>query len=236
MSTIDILSNHPPVRGHAAKRRAIIDAAKRAFVREGVSAASIDAIAVEAGVSRQTVYNQIGDKEKLFAAVMEEITARSAAQFFEVLGTFPDRPNDLYGALVGFGQRLAGRCICDIDGKALSRLIANEGYRYPELFTAWKDYGPNKLWPALAACFAKLAHDGYLDIDDANLAARQFMALINADLPVGAEPCQVPSEEEIASAARNAVTTFLRAFGPRGAYPECVAEVVRERQAQRRGG
>ena len=31
--------------------------------------ASIDTIAAEAGVSRQTVYNQIGDKEKVFAAV-----------------------------------------------------------------------------------------------------------------------------------------------------------------------
>ena len=40
------------------------------FCREGFAGANIDLIAAEAGVSRQTVYNHHGDKEKLFMAVV----------------------------------------------------------------------------------------------------------------------------------------------------------------------
>ena len=63
-----------PAPRTGTKRAAILDAAKRAFVRDGVGAVSIDAIAIEAGVSRQTVYNQLGDKDQLLVAVIEDVT------------------------------------------------------------------------------------------------------------------------------------------------------------------
>lgn len=202
-------------RGQAAKRLSILEAATAVFVREGVSGASIDAIAAEAGVSRQTVYNHVGDKEKLFIAVVSDISARSSMRLFKTLSTFPEQPADLESELVAFAIRLCSECMCDADGMALRNLIENEGQRYPELFETWKQYGPGKNWPAIAGRFAKLAYQGYLDVDDPDLAARQFMALINADLPVTREMGHPPTEAEIRSAATNAVRTFLRAFGPR---------------------
>ena len=75
-------------------------------------------------------------------------------------------------------------CVCSRDGKFLRRLIQNEGERYPELFAGWREDGPGKTWAALAARFARLALAGHLDIDDPDLAARQFLALVNADLHV----------------------------------------------------
>ena len=48
-------------RGPESRRAAIIDAASRVFAREGFAGTGIDAIASEAGVSRQTIYNLIGD-------------------------------------------------------------------------------------------------------------------------------------------------------------------------------
>jgi AcrR family transcriptional regulator len=154
---------------------AILDAAKRAFVRDGVGTVSIDAIAMEAGVSRQTVYNQLGDKDQLFRAVIEDVTARSSASLMAVLVSFPSRPDDIQTALTDFAVGLLSRCLCDIDGRTLIMLLEKEAYRYPELFLAWKEYGPGKDWPLIAGHFARLAHEGYLDIDDASLAARQFM-------------------------------------------------------------
>ncbi len=47
------------------------------FCREGFAGANIDLIAAEAGVSRQTVYNHHGDKEKLFIAVVRDLTERA---------------------------------------------------------------------------------------------------------------------------------------------------------------
>ena len=46
-----------------------------------------------------------------------------------------------------------------------------------------------------------------------SFAARQFMALISADLPN--EPGRRVAPSQVEAAARNGVKTFLRAFGPR---------------------
>lgn len=205
----------PVAAGQNAKRCAIIDAATKAFCRDGFTGASIDAIAADAGVSRQTVYNQLGDKEKLFAAVVHGITARSSEMLFRILGSFPQQPDDIEAELIAFAVRLTRNCMCDADGRALRKLIENEGQRYPELFETWREYGPGKNWPAIAARFAKLGRDGVLEIDDADLAARQFMALVNADLPTTMDMGARPSDAELETAARNAVRTFLRAYGPR---------------------
>jgi len=202
-------------RGNYNKRCAIIAAATAVFVRDGFTGASIDAIAEEAGVSRQTIYNQLGDKEKLLAEVVRDITARSSAVMVSTLATFPDQPADIAKELVEFAVRLTRNCICDGDGRALRKLIENEGSRYPELFETWKDYGPGKNWPAISARFAKLARAGDIELDDPDLAARQFMALIGADLPN--EPGDRPSDEQLQRAARNGVKTFLRAYGKRDA-------------------
>lgn len=217
MTDTDLAPTRPDFPKAQTKRRAILDAAKRAFVRDGVGAVSIDSIAMEAGVSRQTVYNQLGDKEQLLFAVIEDVTSRSSALLMSVVATFPDKPDDIGTALTEFGVRLLGRCMCDIDGRALAWLMEREAKRYPDLFATWKAYGPGEDWPVIAACFARLARDGYLDIDDPSIAARHFVALINADLPRDEGPCVRPSDTALRKAAATGVQTFLRAFGARQA-------------------
>jgi AcrR family transcriptional regulator len=202
-------------RSHASKRVSILEAATDVFCREGYAGANIDMIAAEAGVSRQTIYNHHGDKEKLFVAVVRALTQRANAGIFATLATFPDRPADLEAELVDFAVRLNRNCICNSDGKYLRKLIEAEGQRYPELFATWRENGPSKTWAALAARFARLAHGGYLDIDDPDVAARQFLALINADLQVSMVLGDQLGEERVREAAGNAVRTFLRAYGKR---------------------
>jgi AcrR family transcriptional regulator len=206
-----------PPRGHEAKRVSILDAASAVFCREGFAGANIDMIAAEAGVSRQTVYNHHGDKENLFVAVVRDLTEHSNAGFFATLATFPDQPQNLEADLVAFAMRLNRNCICNREGKFLRKLIQAESERYPELFTAWRDDGPLKIWAALAARFARLAYSGHLDIGDPDAAARQFLALINADLHLSYMLGITPDEEEVRKAAVNGVRTFLRAFRNRHA-------------------
>lgn len=203
----------PAPGSHLAKRMSVIEAAASVFCREGFAGANIDLIAVEAGVSRQTVYNHYRDKETLFKAVVAEITERSNADVFATLATFPDHPDDLEEDLVAFAARLNGNCVCSRDGKFLRRLVQNEGERYPELFAAWREHGPGKTWAALAARFARLALAGHLDIDDPDVAARQFLALNGADLHLTFMLGGAPTEEQIRRSAQNAVRTFLKAYG-----------------------
>ena len=204
-----------PPRGHEAKRVSIVEAAGSVFCREGFAGANIDLISAEAGVSRQTVYNHHGDKERLFVAVVRDLTERCNAGIFATISTFPDQPQDLEADLVAFAMRLNRNCICNRDGKVLRKLIHTEGERYPELFAEWREQGPGRTWPALAARFARLAHAGHLDIADPDVAARQFLALVNAELQTTFMLGGTPTDEEVMQSAANGVRTFLKAFGKR---------------------
>jgi AcrR family transcriptional regulator len=204
-----------PPRGHEAKRMSIIDAAASVFCREGFAGANIDLIAMEAGVSRQTIYNHHRDKEKLFMAVVRDLTERCNAGIFATFASFPDQPRDLEADLIGFAVRMNQNCICNRDGRFLRKLIQTEGERYPELFAEWRDQGPGRTWPALAARFARLAHAGHLAVDDPDVAARQFLALANAELQTTFMLGGMPSEDEVLQSATHGVRTFLRAFGKR---------------------
>src|SRR6478609_2897584 len=54
----------------ARKRRGILDAATAAFFRSGYLGTSMDQIAAQAAVSKQTVYKQFTDKESLFTEIV----------------------------------------------------------------------------------------------------------------------------------------------------------------------
>lgn len=202
----------PTQRGQCAKRVSILDAAAEVFCREGFSGASIDEIAAEACVSRQTIYNHYREKETLFVAVVEDVMTRANAMLFSTLSTFPDRSDNLEDDLTAFAISLSRNCICNQDGKFLRKLVLSEGERYPHLFDAWREHGPGKIGTALAALFSRLHHKGVLQIDDVDLAARQFLALVNADLQMTTLFGGTPSEDALQSAAHNAVRTFLRAY------------------------
>ncbi|MBU2146377.1 MAG: TetR/AcrR family transcriptional regulator [Alphaproteobacteria bacterium] len=204
------------LRSHEAKRLSIIEAASAVFGREGFSGANLDVIAQEAGVSRQTLYNRHGDKEKLFVAVVGELTTRMAAICVEAMTTFPDEPSHLEDDLTAFALRVNRHCICSRDGYLLRRLVQGESARYPHLFTGWEEQGAAKAWDALATGLEGLARAGWLDIEDAHLAARQFLALIRSDLQVYILLGETPDDETLEKASRSAVRTFLRAFVPRG--------------------
>src|SRR5687767_2058199 len=56
-----------------AKREQIRAGAQRVFLRRGFAAASTDAIATEAGISKQTLYAYYPSKEVLFADVLTNL-------------------------------------------------------------------------------------------------------------------------------------------------------------------
>lgn len=201
------------MKGQCAKRVSILDAAAHVFCREGFSGASLDGIAAEACVSRQTIYNHYREKETLFMAVMDDVMGRANAMLFSILSTFPENADNLEEDLAAFAARLQANYIHNQDGKFLRRLVLSEGERYPHLFEAWRQLGPGKINSALGALFARLAHTGALDIDDCDIAARQFLALVNADLQCGTMFGDMPTPASLETASRNAVRTFLRAYG-----------------------
>jgi AcrR family transcriptional regulator len=75
----------------AAETRALlIRAGRELFGTIGFSAAKASDIAQRAGVTRGALLHHFGDKEGLFAAVLEEVEAESAARVLQVAITGPD--------------------------------------------------------------------------------------------------------------------------------------------------
>ena len=62
----------------AARRGAILDAARRAFARHGYEGATVKVLEAETGLSRGAIFHHFRDKEALFLALAEDDAARTA--------------------------------------------------------------------------------------------------------------------------------------------------------------
>ena len=63
----------------AARRGAILEAARRAFARHGYEGATVKVLEAETGLSRGAIFHHFRDKEALFLALAEDDAARTAA-------------------------------------------------------------------------------------------------------------------------------------------------------------
>ncbi|WUS95710.1 TetR/AcrR family transcriptional regulator [Streptomyces sp. NBC_00708] len=216
-------AGRPADRGRLDKRRAIVEAALRVFAQVGYAQASLDVIAAEAGVSKPTIYNHLGSKEKLFRYVMTETAARSNAKTLDVLTAFPADPGRLRPGLEDLATKLVD-CYCDEQSEAVRRLLYAEAVRFPDLFDAVRASGPNQFTEALAGRLARLANAGHLRVEDPVRAANQFIALVYDELPgmsaLGTRPLD---PEDVAKVVTAGVDTFLRAFGTDSKAPGAAA-------------
>ncbi|MEV4257770.1 TetR/AcrR family transcriptional regulator [Spirillospora sp. NPDC049652] len=201
-------------RGRIDKRQAILDAAFAVIGREGYAQAGVDVIAAEAGVAKATVYNHFGDKEALLRASFAAQAERVLAANLAALEVLADTGGDLRGLLEDVGRRLLD-CYCDERSWAVRRILLAEGNRFPDLLDVTHSGVADRVLRTLADRFARLALAGRLNLTDPELAAEQFTALLIGPMEkrtrLGTRPLP---EGELRDSARQAVDTFLRAFGP----------------------
>ena len=86
------MSSEPRTRAAAAQDTAdrLIAAAQAAFAEAGFAAASLDALAAEAGVTRGALHHRFGNKAGLFEAVLRRIVAEIGAEMTTVEAATPD--------------------------------------------------------------------------------------------------------------------------------------------------
>jgi TetR/AcrR family transcriptional repressor of mexJK operon len=200
-------------RGRIDKRRSILDAAFTIFARDGYRPATMDVIAAAAGVAKHTVYNHFADKETLFRAVVSDLSDQALTRNLAAVELIGER-GDLTGMLTSAGQRLA-ECYCDERSVALRRLLHAELTSMPDLSDIVRDRATDRVNEALALRLARLALAGRLRLDgDPAVAAEQFGALLTGPLEVRSRlgGRRIPPNE-LREVTRNAVRTFLRAFG-----------------------
>ena len=124
----------------AAKRAAIVAAARRLFMSVGFAETSMDALAAAAGVSKATLYSHFADKESLFESIMRaEIEGRPVHT--------PGDPADAEGfraALESLGVRLIS-ILSDPDIQACERALVPHRERFPRLMRVLYDNGPERM-------------------------------------------------------------------------------------------
>src|SRR3546814_15305621 len=104
------------------KRAAILTAAVDVFLRGGYEAAGMDAIATEAGVAKQTIYNHFGSKDGLFRAIVSGLTD-------ELLSFLPPRgaPREVLRVL---GMQFL-TVMFRPSSLALHRMLVGDAHRFP---------------------------------------------------------------------------------------------------------
>jgi TetR/AcrR family transcriptional regulator, mexJK operon transcriptional repressor len=196
------------------KRRAILDAAAPIFGNEGYERAGIDAIATAAGVSKPTIYSYFGGKEQLFRESVADSALEQNADALRVIQALDLSPERWRASLHELGLQLV-QCQRTDCALFLKRMIAAESTRDPEVYQVVRARALDPILEALAGRLAMLGNAGHLYLPDPALAARQFLALIAAEIPELTEEGTKPvPDAEIRRAVDAGVATFLRAGRP----------------------
>src|SRR2546423_13494696 len=69
-----MITEKAPTHRAQQKREQILTAARRLFLQHGFADTSTEAIRIEAGVSKETLYRYYASKEELFTAVLRQLT------------------------------------------------------------------------------------------------------------------------------------------------------------------
>lgn len=208
-------------RGDTAtgKRAAIVRAATELFLRHGYQDTSTDQIAAAASVSKQTVYNQFGDKQSLFTDIILGVTA--TAESFAA--TLPQEvagvrtPADLEPGLRALGRRYLAT-VMNPRVLALRRLMIGEAHRFPDLASSYYQRAPGRVLAALADVFDRLTERGLLTVPDPTAAAEDFAFLVlGRPLDHGMFHVEDESADSdlLNRSADRAVAVFLSAYARR---------------------
>ena len=171
-----------PARGAGPQvtptQEAIMAATIRLLLRRSSDGISMGDIAAEAGVSRRTVFNQFASKEALVEQSLARVWTRIGIA--EITGTL-DATADPRATMTRIGKAITAFWL-EGDAIAIARMAIRESFILPESSQHYLDQGKRPVTQAIIRYVESLVAAGRIQTDDAGLAARQFIGLINEPL------------------------------------------------------
>lgn len=150
----------------------IIEAASQQFLECGYDRASMDAVALAAGVSKMTLYNNFASKDALFESCVAYRTNSIFADFSDDT-LDPKRPDE---ALYLIAKQFVSLMRAD-DVIRIHRLLYSLATTHPDICTRFFNAGPERV-NEFVQRYLRAAHtENSLHIDDISAAADQFLAL-----------------------------------------------------------
>lgn len=191
-----------------AKGQKILDSAISLFTELGYAAASMDLIAKNAGVSKQTVYSHFGSKDDLFSASIEHI-----CESLHILDLPMDDLGDAKRILLQLAQRFT-EVIASKQACAVHKICAFESNAYPQVSDIFYQAGPLRVTNEVAILMEKLHQQNILSINNPRHAALQFLNMVKGELWMQIEfnikERITPKEVEVY--LRDCVEFFIRGY------------------------
>jgi AcrR family transcriptional regulator len=189
--------------------RRIMEAARSHFDGHGFERASVDAIAVDAGVSKMTIYSHFASKEGLFEAVIRDRTDRVMGGLAGVEALDPEQPRK---ALLAIGEQFLALAR-EEDTLRQFRLIYGAAAVQREASRAFYRQGADRLIGDLAAYLRRADAQGTLNIRRARQAADLFLSMFLGDGHIrGLMMLDMPDAREDRALLREAVRVFMAAY------------------------
>jgi TetR/AcrR family transcriptional regulator, mexJK operon transcriptional repressor len=200
----------------ARKRQTILSAGQQLFLSNGYQGTSMDQVAADAAVSKQTVYKHFGEKRELLFAIVTDALDSAAGTIRDRMTELADS-TDLEAGLVA----LAGdylRAVLQEPVVQLRRLVIGEANRLPELARLYYEHAPLRTLDTLADVFSRLHDRGVLNAPEPSLAAEHFAFLIVGrpiDQALFDGAPEVLASIDVDAYAKAGVRVFLAAYRPR---------------------
>lgn len=194
----------------AALHQRLREAAVRTFLENGYDATTMVAIADAAGIAKPTLYARYPDKRAVFLDVIPWAFSRAVP--VDADDTVDKR--DLRAALIAIGQG-ALRHALDPDIVQLHRIARTEAHRFPEFALSADSLGWARRQQQVMDLLRQHVAAGAIDVDDIELAAEHFLAMVEV-LPARlADFGLYRSRREERRRLLHAVDLFLRGVLPR---------------------
>jgi TetR/AcrR family transcriptional repressor of mexJK operon len=197
-----------------AKRDQIRAGAQRLFLERGFAGTSTDAIASEAGVSKQTLYVYYSSKEELLVDVMRHLIHENPQNRLPTvdevsLGT----SDEVRRALSSLAHGLI-ESIMQPDYLALIRVVIAETPRLPQLGSLFRSAVPERVLENVSTTLERAQTNGVIGAVDADAASRMLVGAlltyaIYDGLLVGDSPPRPPALERVEAM----VDLYMKAIG-----------------------
>ncbi|MDY6983640.1 MAG: TetR/AcrR family transcriptional regulator [Pseudomonadota bacterium] len=192
------------------KREEVLDIASETFLSKGFDGTSINVMAREAGISKESIYRYFGSKEDLFLAVVERELEVYKQGMLETISHFQGK--SLKEALYSVGEATL-RVASDDRTLALRRLIFQMSANGSKVGTHYFSVGPDIAYQNLVRLFEHYKPESEYSVSK---LSRYFISLVLHRTMLARE-CGVQEPlkpEEIRERVMETTEDFLKAFCP----------------------
>ena len=166
-----------------------------------------------AGGSLATLYNQFGDKQGIFLAMLDARVQFLADAMLVELQNHASLEDDL----LRMGQQYGEQLVLP-ESLEIYRLVVGVAKKFPEVAHSFSQKGPNRARRVLADYFRERAADGEIVELDYDASAGLFLDMVRAGIQNKAliDPCHTITKEEVRKSVALATQIFLNGILPRG--------------------